>query len=120
MLEKALKHLANGSKRILHSDQGWQYRHVSYCEFLEEHGIIQSMSRNGNCYDNAVMENFFGHLKSELFYLEAFENAGTFKISTLKVWPLKEWSFSYVILIICSTSGAPHGSTGVSVVVFGN
>lgn len=79
MLKKALKRLSNGSKLLLHSDQGWQYRHVSYCGLLEKYGITQSMSRKGNCYDNAVMENFFGHLKSELIYLEEFENVEEFK-----------------------------------------
>ena len=46
---------------------------------LAEKGIKQSMSRKGNCYDNAVMENFFGHLKSELLYLQEFESMGHFK-----------------------------------------
>jgi len=79
MLKKALNSLPDDSKLILHSDQGWQYRHVSYCGLLEEHGITQSMSRKGNCYDNAVMENFFGLLKSELLYLEEFEDVEALK-----------------------------------------
>ena len=49
---------------ILHSDQGWQYRHKSYQDALQKHGIKQSMSRKGNCLDNSVMENFFGLMKS--------------------------------------------------------
>ena len=53
---------------ILHSDQGWQYQNKRYQRLLKEKGIIQSMSRKGNCLDNAVIENFFGLLKSELFY----------------------------------------------------
>ena len=48
---------------------------------LEEYGIKQSMSREENCYDNAVMENFFGHLQSELIYLEEFENVKEFKVA---------------------------------------
>lgn len=79
MLKKALNSLPDDSKLILHSDQGWQYRHVSYCGLLEEHGITQSMSRKGNCCDNAVMENFFGLLKSELLYLEEFEDVEALK-----------------------------------------
>ena len=79
MLDEAFEKILNGTNHILHSDQGWQYRHVSYCGLLEEHGITQSMSRKGNCYDNAVMENFFGHLKSELLYLEEFEDMETLK-----------------------------------------
>ena len=49
-----------------HSDQGWQCQHKQYQKLLKDHGIRQSMSRKGNCLDNAVMENFFGLLKSEL------------------------------------------------------
>jgi putative transposase len=57
---------------ILHSDQGWHYQMKQYQLALKKHGIIQSMSRKGNCLDNAVMENFFSLLKSELLYLKEF------------------------------------------------
>ncbi len=53
---------------ILHSDQGWQYQHNSYHQFLESRGIQPSMSRKGNSTDNGMMESFFGILKSEMFY----------------------------------------------------
>jgi transposase InsO family protein len=53
---------------VLHSDQGWHYQHAAYQNSLKKHGIIQSMSRKGNCLDNAMMENFFGIMKSELLY----------------------------------------------------
>jgi len=43
---------------ILHSDQGWQYQHAFYQKSLRERGIIQSMSRKGNCYDNCIIETF--------------------------------------------------------------
>lgn len=67
MLEKAyVKNDTEGT--ILHSDQGWQYQHISYVKSLEEHGIQQSMSRKGNSMDNGLMENFFGILKCEMFY----------------------------------------------------
>ncbi|WP_286385549.1 IS3 family transposase, partial [Acinetobacter indicus] len=59
---------------ILHSDQGWQYQMKQYQALLNEKGIIQSMSRKGNCLDNAIIENFFGILKSELFYLQKFNS----------------------------------------------
>ena len=62
----------------MHSDQGWQYQHYGYRKRLEEHGIIQSMSRKGNCLDNAMVENFFGIMKSELLYAEKFESAEAF------------------------------------------
>ena len=63
---------------ILHSDQGWQYQNKRYQKLLKEKGIIQSMSRKGNCLDNAVIENFFGLLKSELFYLKKFKSVEYF------------------------------------------
>ena len=52
----------------MHSDQGWQYQHATYRSELQKHKIIQSMSRKGNCYDNCIMETFFGRLKNEMFY----------------------------------------------------
>ena len=59
---------------ILHSDQGWQYQMKSYQNLLKAKGITQSMSRKATCLDNAVAENFFGLLKTELFYLEKFDS----------------------------------------------
>jgi len=53
---------------IFHSDQGWQYQHESYQQRLKNKGIKQSMSRKGNSMDNGMMENFFGLLKTEMFY----------------------------------------------------
>ena len=53
---------------IFHSDQGWQYQHESYQQRLKNNGIKQSMSRKGNSMDNGMMENFFGLLKTEMFY----------------------------------------------------
>ena len=68
---------------ILHSDQGWQYQHRNFQDALGEHHITQSMSRKGNCLDNAMMESFFGSMKSELLYLENFTSMDQFK-SALK------------------------------------
>ena len=79
MLEQALKVLPEKHELILHSDQGWHYQHKQYRQILKENGITQSMSRKGNCYDNAAMESFFGHLKSELLYLQEFESVDHFK-----------------------------------------
>ena len=53
---------------ILHSDQGWQYQHQFYHDFLKQNGIRPSMSHKGNSPDNGMMESFFGILKSEMFY----------------------------------------------------
>ena len=79
MLEKALVTIPDGTGLILHSDQGWQYQHKTYQQMLGKKGIRQSMSRKGNCLDNAVMENFFGLLKSELLYLQEFTSIEHFK-----------------------------------------
>lgn len=72
MLKKALRKLAPHDKPMLHSDQGWQYRMPAYQRMLRERGLVQSMSRRGNCLDNAAMESFFAVLKSECFYLNKF------------------------------------------------
>ena len=72
MLKLAVKRLDKTSGSILHSDQGWQYQMAAYRQILAEHGIIQSMSRKGNCLDNAAMESFFGRLKTECFYGREF------------------------------------------------
>ena len=79
MLEQAFLVLPDNTGLLLHSDQGWHYQHKQYRRMLEEKGIKQSMSRKGNCYDNSVMENFFGHLKSELLYLQEFDSMEHFK-----------------------------------------
>ena len=79
MLDKAFEKIPDGTNLILHSDQGWQYQHKQYQRMLHEKGIRQSMSRKGNCLDNAVMENFFGLLKSELLYLQEFQSMKHFK-----------------------------------------
>ena len=79
MLDKAFEKIPDGTGLILHSDQGWQYQHKQYQRRLREKGIRQSMSRKGNCLDNAVIENFFGLLKSELLYLQEFQSMEHFK-----------------------------------------
>ena len=63
----------------MHSDQGWHYQHGQYQYLLREHGIIQSMSRKGNCLDNAMMENFFGLMKNELLYPNKWDDIKAFK-----------------------------------------
>ncbi|WP_336691365.1 MULTISPECIES: IS3 family transposase [unclassified Chryseobacterium] len=74
MLKKGFKRIKNTENIILHSDQGWQYQMKAYQNILKEKGIVQSMSRKGNCLDNAVIENFFGTLKSEMFYIKKFKS----------------------------------------------
>ncbi len=68
MLNKAFANHSNIKGLIFHSDMGWQYQMKDYSKRLKEKGIIQSMSRKGNCYDNCIIESFFGHMKNEMFY----------------------------------------------------
>ena len=74
MARQALSVLSRGAEPILHSDQGWQYQHKQYQKLLKDHSIKQSMSRKSNCLDNAVIENFFGLVKSELLYMKEFDS----------------------------------------------
>lgn len=68
-------------RRTFHSDRGWAYQMKAYTHALKENRIFQSMSRKGNCYDNSIMENFFGIMKQEMYYgmvyysYEELENA---------------------------------------------
>lgn len=78
MLEEALNKLPEQHNLVLHSDQGWQYQQKRYQYMLSERGVIQSMSRRGNCLDNSLMENFFGILKTELLYIQEFESIEEF------------------------------------------
>lgn len=94
MLDLAFEKHKGLSGLIFHSDQGWQYQHKTYQYRLSEKGIKQSMSRKGNCLDNAVMENFFGLLKSELLYLHKFENIELFKTELINYI---EWYNKYRI-----------------------
>ena len=79
MLAKAFETIPDGTGLLLHSDQGWQYQHKQYQRMLREKGIRQSMSRKGKCLDNAMAENFFGLLKSELLYLQQFQSLEHFR-----------------------------------------
>ena len=72
MLDRALKGIPIKRKETLtlHSDQGWHYQMKPFANTLKENHIKQSMSRKGNCLDNALMESFFGSLKCETIYIE--------------------------------------------------
>lgn len=78
MLDMTFSNMPHTKDTIFHSDQGWQYQHNSFISELKKHSIIQSMSRKGNCYDNCIMESFFGRMKNEMYYghekdFESFE-----------------------------------------------
>ena len=79
MLDKAFKKTPKLTGLVLHSDQGIHYQHYRYQKALKDKDIIQSMSRKGNCLDNAMMENFFGLMKSELLYLQEWDSVEQFK-----------------------------------------
>ncbi|WP_413521050.1 IS3 family transposase, partial [Psychrobacter glacincola] len=72
MLESAVKGIPTKRKETLtlHSDQGWHYQMTQFGNVLKANNIKQSMSRKGNCLDNALMESFFGTLKCETIYIE--------------------------------------------------
>ena len=89
MLNGLIKQLPPNVNPILHSDQGWQYQMREYQQILKDNNITQSMSRKGNCLDNGVMENFFGRLKTEMFFGEKFESVNTF------IDKLKEYIYYY-------------------------
>ena len=84
MLEKAFKKTHIPAGLILHSDQGVHYQHQRYQEALIDKQIVQSMSRKGNCLDNAMMENFFGLMKSELLYLQEWDSVEQFAMELKK------------------------------------
>ncbi|MFC6478720.1 IS3 family transposase [Pseudomonas asuensis] len=74
MIGKAFKRLRRDEASLLHSDQGWHYQMPAFGRLLERRGLTQSMSRRGNCLDNAAMESFFAVLKSELYCRESFNS----------------------------------------------
>lgn len=78
MLRSAFDSHANLDGLVMHSDQGWHYQHGLFQKMLADNGIIQSMSRKGNCLDNAMMENFFGLMKNELLYVNDFDSIDDF------------------------------------------
>jgi putative transposase len=77
-LSLAVATLPPGQHPLVHSDQGFQYQHRSWRALLEDADATQSMSRKANCYDNALAENFFGHLKAELFHHNRFDTVEAF------------------------------------------
>jgi putative transposase len=73
-LQTALPRLEDDAGLIVHSDQGWHYKMQPYRTMLTNYGVTQSMSRKGNCFDNAAIESFFGTLKAEFFHLAEFDS----------------------------------------------
>ena len=107
MLEKAFHKIPDGTNLILHSDQGWHYQYRKYRKMLKATGIWQSMSRKGNCLYNAVVENFFGLLKSELLYLQKFASMEQFKTELVSY--LEYYSNRRIKLSLGGLPPAVHG-----------
>jgi len=72
-LKRAIRRRRPGKGLVFHSDRGVQYACNDFREELNKYGFIQSMSRKGDCWDNAVAESFFGIMKTELVYHERYE-----------------------------------------------
>lgn len=79
MLDILLAKKPAGKRPIMHSDMGWQYQHRAYCRRLAKAGIVQSMSRKGNCIDNGATEQVFGHIKDEFFRGQEYSSYKEFK-----------------------------------------
>lgn len=79
MMKSAFRKQTKLNGLIIHSDQGWHYQHKMYQKMLKDKGVIQSMSRKGNCLDNSMMENFFGLMKNELLYVNDFYSIEEFE-----------------------------------------
>ncbi|WP_308426078.1 IS3 family transposase, partial [Lentzea pudingi] len=77
-LRQAIATLPAATAPLVHSDQGFQYQHTTWRRLLADAGLTQSMSRRGNCLDNSIAENFFGHLKEELFHHNKFDTVTEF------------------------------------------
>lgn len=74
-LQRAIRDRRPGAGLIIHSDRGVQYACKDFRKVLGKHGLVQSMSRKGDCWDNAVAESFFGIIKSELIHREHFKGS---------------------------------------------
>lgn len=79
MFDALVKALPLGASPILHSDMGWQYQNPDWIKWTKEHNVTRSMSRKGNCLDNAATEQAFGHLKDEFFRGQCWDSFDAFK-----------------------------------------
>ena len=87
MLKQAFRKRPHLAGLIMHSDQGWHYQHELYQKLLGSRGIIQSMSRKGNCLDNSMMENFFAIMKNEMLYTAKYDSVEDFEQELRKyIW----------------------------------
>ena len=86
-LKEAICHTRATEGCILHSDRGSRYCSLDYQALAKEHGFIRSMSRKGNCWDNAPMESFWGKLKQEWLNGQHFRTRGEAKAAVFEyIW----------------------------------
>ena len=78
-VHQLLERMPEGARPVLHSDMGWQYQHAGWCGRLKAAGIVQSMSRKGNCIDNGATEQVFGLIKDEFFRGRTWPDFESFK-----------------------------------------
>lgn len=93
-----------GATPVLHSDMGWQYRHGDHVSRLRDNGFVQSMSRKGNCPDNAATEQVLGHLKDEFCRGRDWDDFDVFK-TDLEAY-IRHWNHT-------GRQAAPNGLTPV-------
>lgn len=113
MLAGLFERLPRGATPVLHSDQGWQYRMREFGQMLQERGIAQSMSRKGNCFDNAAMESFFGRLKVEMFHGEEFKTVAEF-VRGLESY-IRYWNNGRLSLTLDGTSPSRYKARQLAV-----
>jgi putative transposase len=112
MLRRVFAKLGPQDTPILHSDQGWQYRMPVYREALRQRAVIPSMSRRGNCLDNAVMESFFGTLKSEFYNLSRFRDLAELQIGIRRY--IQYYNHERIRLKLGGLSPVEYRSSGAS------
>ena len=79
MFDAMVKVLPPEACPILHSDMGWQYQNPAWIRWTKKHNVTRSMSRKGNCLDNAATEQAFGHMKDEFFKGQSWDAFDAFK-----------------------------------------
>jgi transposase InsO family protein len=109
-LQMALrKRPTNPNELIFHSDRGVQYACEEFRGLLQKHQIVQSMSRKGNCWDNAVAESFFKIFKSELIYQLPIQNIGQAQVEIfefIEIWYNNKRKHSYLNYLTPEQFGA--------------
>jgi putative transposase len=98
MMKKGIRKLKRADKPMLHSDQGWHYQMPGFRKLLDDRDLVQSMSRKGNCHDNASMESFFGVMKSECFHLMKFDTIDQLKQELIAY--VKYYNFERISLVL--------------------